>query len=240
MSRSFNFSDYTGKGVKVALIDSGINPAHSHVKRVSGGISLILDGTGKISWGTDYRDRIGHGTALAGIFRKKAPGVDLYAVKIFDRVLRTQAEVLEKAIQWALQADMKIINLSLGTSNPDHEAPLKALCEEAENRKVLIVASGFPGQKASYPAVFPNVIGVAGDERCDWDGYFYVKDHPIPFRAHPQPRPIPGIPQERNFKGHSFASAHIGALIACIVEKYPTVDHRQVRDILISHSQALL
>ncbi len=240
MPESFNFSDYTGKGVKVALIDSGINPTHSHVKRVSGGISLILDGTGKISWGTDYQDRIGHGTALAGIFRKKAPDVDLYAVKIFDRILKTQIDVLKKAIEWALQVDMKIINLSLGTSNPDHETSLRALCDEAASQKVLIVASGFPGQKASYPAVFPTVIGVAGDERCDWDSYFYVEDHPIPFRAHPQPRPIPGIPQERNFKGHSFASAHMGALIACIVEKYPTADYLQVKEILISHSHPLL
>jgi len=236
MTGNFNFSDYTGKGVKVALIDSGVNPAHSHVERVSGGISFTLREGDEIIRGADYQDRIGHGTALAGIFRKKAPGVELYAVKIFDRTLRAHAKILEKAIEWALEEGMKVINLSLGTSNPIHEEPLRALCDEAESQKVLIIASGFPGQRHSYPAVFPNVIGAAGDERCSWNSYFYMEGDPVPFRAHPQPRPIPGIPQERNFKGHSFASAHIGALVTCLLERYPTADRAQVLDILISNA----
>lgn len=236
MHQPFNFSNYTGKGVKVALIDSGINPIHSHVQEISGGLSLTLNEEGMVCWGADYQDYIGHGTALAGIFRKKAPEVNLYAVKIFDKALRTSASILEKAIEWAIRSDMKIINLSLGTSNPSHEARLKALCDEAEKQKILVVASGLPERAHSYPAIFPNVIGVAGDEHCDWDSYFYVEGDPIQFRAHPQPRPIPGIPQERNFKGHSFASAHIGALIACIVERYPTAHYTQVIDILILNS----
>jgi hypothetical protein len=236
MPKSFNFSDYTGKGIKVALIDSGINPTHSHVEWVNGGINFTFNEAGEVIQGVDYQDHVGHGTALAGIFRKKASSVSLYAIKIFDRVLKTQISVLEKAIEWAIRSDMKIVNLSLGTSNPDHEARLKVLCDEAEKERILIVASGIPGQKNNYPAVFSNVIGVAGDEYCQWDEYFYVEGDPVPFRAHPQPRPIPGIPQERNLKGHSFASAHIGALVTCMVEKYPTASYKEIKDILRENS----
>ena len=64
----------TGRKVKVAVIDSGINAHHSHVQRVSGGVGIACDATGSIVFSDDYRDYDGHGTAVAGILRAKAPG----------------------------------------------------------------------------------------------------------------------------------------------------------------------
>jgi hypothetical protein len=69
------------------------------------------------------------------------------------------------------------------------------------------------------PAALPDVIGVAGDETCGWNEHRYVADDPIPIRAHSRPRPIPGLPQERNFHGHSCASAHIAGILALLTEE---------------------
>ena len=61
--------------------------------------------------------------------------------------------------------------------------------------------------------------GVAGDDRCSWGEHLYTADDPIAFRAHPCPRPLPGPAQQRNFRGHSFASAHLTSKIALLAEK---------------------
>jgi subtilisin family serine protease len=212
-------------GVRVAIIDSGINPRRPHVLAVRGGIAFSLTDEGEVRQSDDYIDRRGHGTALAGIICAKAPQAELYAVKIFhdprtpNDPLTTSIAVLEAGFRWAIEQEMRVINLSLGTSNPDHRARLDALVMQAHNTGSIVVASASPGDTTTLPAALPGVIGVAGDDACAWNEYQYIRDDPIPFRAHPRPRPIPGLPQERNFHGHSCASAHVTALVALLLQR---------------------
>ena len=216
-----DLSTATGAGVRVALIDSGINAQHSHVGFVAGGVALAPGAAGTVQEHGDYADRIGHGTALAGILRAKAPRVELYAVKIFTDRLAASVTVLEAALRWALARHMRIINLSLGTANAEHRERLSELVTQTDAAGTLLVASSPPGRTDVLPAVLPGVIGVAGDDACGWDEYGYVPDDPIPFRAHPRPRPLPGPAQARNFRGHSFASAHLSAWLALVIERHP-------------------
>ncbi len=216
-----DLSTATGAGVHVALIDSGVNAQHSHVGFLAGGAAFLAAADGRVQQQEDYSDRIGHGTALAGILRAKAPQVEIYAVKIFTDRLTASIAVLEAALTWAVQQRMHIINLSLGTTNPDHRARLSEIVTRANAVGTLLVASSPPGHLDVFPAALPGVIGVAGDDQCGWTEHRYVADDPIPFRAHPCPRPLPGPAQARNFRGHSFASAHLSALLALLVEKRP-------------------
>jgi subtilisin family serine protease len=211
--------------IRIALIDSGINPRHPHVGEVAGGVAFSLTDDGGVQQTEDYIDRRGHGTALAGILRAKAPRSELYAVKIFrdprtpHDPLTTAITVLEAGLSWAIEQAMDIINLSLGTTNPDHRDRIQTLVDRANAAGLILVASAPPGQTDMLPATLPNVIGAAGDETCGWNAHRYVADDPIPFRACSQPRPIPGLPQERNFRGHSCASAHISGVLALFAEE---------------------
>jgi len=223
MNRDSEFSTVTGAGVRVALIDSGVNAQHSHVGFLTGGIALSLAEAGVVQESDDYADRIGHGTALAGILRAKAPRSELYAVKIFTDRLATSIAVLEAALLWAVKQQMHIINLSLGTANPDHRERLIEIIAQANAAGPLLVASSPPGRTEVLPAALPGVIGVAGDDSCAWNEHRYVAHDPIPFRAHPCPRPLPGPAQARNFRGHSFASAHLSAFLALLIERYPNL-----------------
>src|SRR5215510_10061572 len=90
-----NLKTATGAGIRVALLDSGINPHHSHVGFLAGGVSFSLATDGGLQQSEDCTDVIGHGTALAGILRAKAPQVELYAVKIFADRLSTTIDILE-------------------------------------------------------------------------------------------------------------------------------------------------
>jgi len=228
-----DLSTATGAGVRVALIDSGVNAQHSHVGFVAGGVGFSLAADGAVQQTDNYEDRLGHGTALAGILRAKAPQVELYAVKIFADRLAVSIAVLAAALQWAVDQRMQLINLSLGTTNPDHRDRLAAIVTQAGAAGTLLVASSPPGQAEVLPAALPGVIGVAGDDRCGWTDHTYVADDPIAFRAHPCPRPLPGPAQARNFRGHSFASAHISALLALLVEQYPGLTFSEAKEYLI-------
>src|ERR1700730_7207016 len=87
-------SEYTGKGIRIAVIDSGVHAGHPHVGGVAGGVAIRDDGT----LDDDFVDRLGHGTAVAAAIREKAPGSDLLAVKVFWRTLATSVTELVPAI----------------------------------------------------------------------------------------------------------------------------------------------
>ena len=82
-----------GDGVSIAVIDSGVNPDHPHVGRVAGGVRIDLSGV--VSG--DYVDRIGHGTAVFAAIQEKAPGAELFAVRVFEDRLRTSVRALVAA-----------------------------------------------------------------------------------------------------------------------------------------------
>ncbi|MGE0684028.1 MAG: S8 family serine peptidase [Candidatus Binatia bacterium] len=233
-----DLDDSVKTSVRVAIIDSGINPRHPHVSAVTGGIAFSLTDEGEVQQSDDYIDRRGHGTALAGIIRAKAPQVELYAVKIFrdprtpNDPLTTSIAVLEAGFRWAIEQVMHVINFSLGTTNPAHRDRLDALVTHAHNTGSIVVASAPPGDTTTLPAALSGVIGVAGDDACAWNEYRYIRNDPVPFRAHPRPRPIPGISQERNFHGHSCASAHVTALLALLLQQKADLTAREANTLL--------
>ena len=128
----------TGRNVKVAVIDSGINAHHSHVRQISGGVKITCDASGEIAFSDDYRDYDGHGTAVAGIIRAKAPDVALYSVKILQDRLRTESRVLAAAIRSCIANDMRVINMSLGTHQASGIDALRQACEAAAEGKLSL------------------------------------------------------------------------------------------------------
>jgi hypothetical protein len=238
MTQPTDLHGTTGVGVRVALIDSGVNAGHSHVGFLAGGVGFSLTAGGEVRQTAEHDDRLGHGTALAGVLRAKAPRVELYAVKIFADRLAASIDVLDTALRWAIAQRMHVINLSLGTANPQHRERLRATVTQANATGSILVASSPPEQAEVLPATLPGVIGVAGDDHCGWADYLYVEGDPIPFRAHPRPRPLPGPAQARNFRGHSFASAHVSALLALVIERYPQLTVEEAKAFLISHAEA--
>lgn len=218
----------TGAGVRVALIDSGVNAHHSHVGWVAGGVALSLDERGAVRAGDDYSDGLGHGTALAGILRAVAPEAEIYAVKIFTDRLVTSMPLLEAALLWAAGEGLRIVNLSLGSTNPRHREAMARVVDRLRASNVLLIASSPPGRSDVLPAALPGVIAVAGDDRCAWGEHRYVRGDCIPFRAPAVPRPLPGPVQARNFRGHSFASAHLSAFLALLLERNPDLTFDEV------------
>lgn len=225
-----------GKGVRLAVLDSGVNALHSHVREVAGGVHIRCREDGSIDFDPDYRDVLGHGTAVAGVIRAKAPEVELYAVRVFERELRTHAAVVAEAIRWAIEQGMHVVNISLGTEQAEHRKLLEAACDDASRCGVILVAASEDDEREWFPASFPGVIAVAADAACAWGEHFCYPGNAVPFRAHPSPRPLSGRPQGLNLRGHSFAAAHITARVACIVGQKPEARKEEVVRLLMAQA----
>jgi subtilisin family serine protease len=211
------FKDRTGRGVRVAVVDSGVAAGHPHVGAVADGVSLLA--TGEDS--SDYRDRVGHGTAVAGAIREKAPDVELLAVRIFDRELKASGEVLAAAVRWAADHGAHLINLSLGTPNEARRELLAEALAYASTCGALVVAAAEHNGAPMYPGALEGAIGVLLDNQCARDEMLLLDAAPrFPrLAASGYPRPIPGIPPERNIAGLSFAVANATGFLSRIVER---------------------
>src|ERR1700731_3568529 len=110
---------------------------HPHVNGVAGGVSITPDGREE----SDFVDRLGHGTAVTAVIREKAPDAEIYAVKVFHDSLATRIESLVHALDWSARHGIQLINLSLGTDNPQHEAILRATVDRLMGQGIKLIAA---------------------------------------------------------------------------------------------------
>jgi subtilisin family serine protease len=224
MTRVLSLADLagrTGRGVRVAVVDSGIHAGHPHVGAVAGGVAF--DAAGRQS--PDVADRLGHGTAVAAAIREKAPEADLLIARVFDRSLTTSGAALVTAIRWAAAERASLINLSLGTPNADHRDALAgAIADAAAHRSIVVTAAPQDGQ-VWLPGAIPGVVAVEVDWTCPRDQCVVSLDtvSSLKMRASGYPRPIPGVPPERNLRGQSFAVANATGILALLIESGPAI-----------------
>jgi subtilisin family serine protease len=210
--------------MRVGVIDSGVHASHPHILGVAGGVGITRDGRQE----ADYVDRIGHGTAVTAVIREKAPAAAVFAVKIFYDELATRIEPLVCAIDWCLRNRMDMINLSLGTANPTHEAVLRAAVARVTAAGAVLVAAYADGAVRWLPGSLPGAVPVLVDWECPRHEFrtSQLEDGRLVYRASGYPRPIPGVPPERNLKGISFAVANVTGLLAKGCVKLALNDHR--------------
>lgn len=201
----------TGRGVRVAVVDSGVHSQHPHVNGVAGGVAIDADGREH----GDYVDRLGHGTAVTAAIRDLAPDAEIFVVKVFDRSLSTRIENLIKGIEWAAREGMHVVNLSLGSSRREHEPVLRDVIDVAIARHLLIVAARDDDGVLYLPGCLAGVVPVQVDWYLARSQYRVVPVDGQPVvRASGLPREIPGVPVARNLRGVSFAVANATAFVA--------------------------
>ena len=203
--------------VRVAVIDSGVHASHPHVNGVAGGVGIDSEGHEH----NDYVDRLGHGTAVAAVIREKAPDAAILAIKVFDRELAATGVALVAACEWALREGAHLVNLSLGTLNEGHEPALAEVVKKLRAAGAIVIAAGTQDGARWLPGSLPGVWSVTLDWSLPRDEahVMFGADGAVSFRAAGLPRPIPGIPPEKNLKGLSFAVANTTGVLAAIVAR---------------------
>ncbi len=211
--------------VRVAVIDSGVHASHPHVGGVAGGIGI--DDHGRCH--DDYVDRLGHGTAVTAAIKEKAPSAEIHAIKVFDRELAATGAALVSACEHALSIGAHIVNFSLGTQNPEHEPALTEVVARLLRSGTLVIAAAAQDGVRWLPGAIAGVYAVTLDwsiPREEWrasaEGDRWL------FRASGFPRPIPGVPPERNLKGLSFAVANVTGIAAAMLASEPSAERPAV------------
>jgi subtilisin family serine protease len=225
--------EFTGRGVRIAIVDSGVHAAHPHVGGVAAGVAIGEDGT----LSGDYADRLGHGTAVAAAIREKAPDAALIAIKVFWRSLATDVATIEQAFGLALSHRAQVINVSLGTSAMQHRERLAAAVARAAAGGAIVVAADEDRDVRWLPGALDGVVPVRADWSCDREAYGLAAiDGRTTVLASPYPRDIPGVPRERNLNGVSFAVANASAFVARAVEAGSSLNLTSIFAILGSHT----
>ncbi len=236
ITKKWAWEGATGAGIKVAVVDSGIEAGHPAVGDVAGAVALEYDPDAPDEVSIDegpHEDLFGHGTACAGIIRKAAPDCELYSVRVLGERLTGKGFVFAAGLRWAIEAGMHVINLSLSTGKRDYYSTFHEIADEGYFKGTMLVCAVNNVEAPSYPSLYSSVFSVA------------AHDGKHPFRISYNPKPpvefgAPGIDLEVPWlngstveaTGNSFAAPHISGLVARILSKHPGLTPFQVKTIL--------
>nr|WP_223700508.1 S8 family peptidase [Sutcliffiella deserti] len=227
----------TGSGVKVAVLDTGIDASHEDLN-VVGGASFVAEEPDALSDGN------GHGTHVAGTIAALnnnlgvlgvSYDVDLYAVKVLSGGGSGTLSGIAQGIEWAIDNDMDVINMSLGGSTGS--TTLKQASDNAYNSGIVVVAAA--GNSGSffglintigYPARYDSVIAVGAVDSNNNRASFSSVGSQLEVMA-------PGVDinstlpgnQYGSLNGTSMASPHVAGAAALILAKNPGLSNVEVR-----------
>ncbi len=234
--REWAFGGGTGAGVRVAVIDSGVDATHPAVGSVAGWATVVDDPeepTGHRVVEEPHEDLVGHGTACAGIIRSMAPDVEIVSVQVLGANLRTRGTRFVEGLHWAVDHGVHTANLSLSSRSDQLYAPLHEVCSAAYFAGIPLIcaANNVPGP--TYPAVYPSVISVAARPGADPWALACNPRPPVEFGA-------AGIDVEVPWAnggsivgtGNSFSAAFVTGMVAVLLGKHPWVTPFQVKAVL--------
>jgi subtilisin family serine protease len=232
----------TGKGVRVAIIDSGVEGDHPLVGgRLVRSVRVeMVEGEGSIVEEPEPLDVVGHGTACAGIIHGLAPDAELTSVRVLGANNKTSGLTFAYALDWVIAQGFDVVNLSLSSKSEDLYPTFHDLVDRAYFARCMLVcsASNTPGV-ASYPSVFSSVVSVASHDIPDPWTFFYNPRPPVEFGAWGVEVPVAWRGGVRMIAtGNSFATPHVAGLVALIIERDPELSAFEVKSALAALASA--
>jgi subtilisin len=228
MSRYFkprhNWREATGRGVTVAIVDSGVEAGHPDLKgKVLESVEARIEGS-----------RVIFDPSCAGIIARIAPDAVFASIKVLGAGGLGDGQVFLAGLEYAIKKRFKVINLSLGTTKPQFFAPLHDMLDRAYQAGCIVVAAANNLPQPSFPSVFSSsLISVIKSAETDPLKFGFHYGEVIELTA-------PGVNiraawpggGHRNLTGNSFACPHIVGIVARFVEGYPNLTPFQVKSAL--------
>ncbi|WP_347862221.1 S8 family peptidase [Salimicrobium sp. PL1-032A] len=222
-----------GEGVRIAVIDTGIAADHPDLE-VAGGVNTIADQSG-------WQDDNGHGTHVAGVINAQdngrgivgiAPEADMFAVKALNRDGDGWESEIIKGIEWAMEQDVDIINLSLTSCSAS--IPMQNMLQQAEEEGVSVVAASGNRKLCNgeylddimYPGRYDSVIGVGAVTREKEQARFSYGGSSLDITAPGEGVKSTYIDAETGRTGYQTLNGTSTACSAC--ERDPRFDDRSV------------
>ncbi len=230
----------TGHGVRVAIVDSGIDTTHPALAgKIKESVEAVSEHGKVVFKESTSGDAAGHGTACAGIITSIATDVELFSVKVLGPNASGSGEMFLAGLEYAIKRKANIINLSLGTTKQQYFAPLHDLLDRAYQTGCMVVAAANNLPQPSFPSVFSSsLVSVIKSSETDPYKFGFRYGEVIELTA-------PGVGVRttwlgggyRQMTGNSFACPHIVGIIALIMEAYPYLTPFQLKTILYAIAQ---
>jgi subtilisin family serine protease len=233
VTRDWAWVGSTGAGVRVCIVDSGVERDHPLVGEVAHSYVVEEAGAGLDVRYDDAGDLSGHGTACAGIIHALAPDCELTSVRVLGAGFTGSGPVLLQGLEWAVAQDFDVINLSLSTTKKQFAPRLHELADAAYFRRTMIVASAHNMPIESFPWRFASVISVGSHEDEDPFTYYYNPTPPVEFFARGLEVQVPWLGGGTVVStGNSFATPHISGICALVLAKHPELTPFQLKSVL--------
>lgn len=216
--------------VNVAVIDTGVDVTQTDA--LVGAVALKRGADGDYTEAHDASDEIGHGTAVLSILTDRLSNAALWSVGLADWP-QVDSSALVVAIRWCIDADMQVVNISAGCTGASARQELAAICQQAADAGIILIAAEHNDRLVSYPAHLPSVIGVRGSPMADGNTYHYRPGEPIECLARGDAQRLRwGGGKEVFVQGSSFAAPRITATVVHLRQQHPGADLAQIRRLL--------
>jgi subtilisin family serine protease len=234
VDREWAWGGSTGQGVRVCILDSGVEAGHPLVGEVQGAWAVSVgEDDEPVVEEDEEGDACGHGTACAGIVRSLAPECELYSVRVLGAGYTGSGPVLLAGLRWSVEQGFDVINMSLSTTKRQFAAVLHELADSAYFRRTVLVASAHNMPVESFPWKFSSVISVGSHELEDPYAYFYNPVPPVEFFARGVDVDIAWLGGSRiRSTGNSFATPHVTGLVALVMGKHRELTPFQLKSVL--------
>jgi len=193
--------DNNADSIKVGIIDTGISNTHPDLLiNIKGGVNTIQALNG-------WNDDNGHGSHVAGIVAAlnnsigvvgAGPDIHLYAIKVLNRNGSGWISDIIEGLQWAIDHNMQVVNLSLGAST-GNQSFHNAIIATKNAGIVVVAAAGNSGGSVIYPAAYPEVIAVSATDQTDTLAKFSSRGPEVDLAA-------PGVSIYSTYKGTAYAT----------------------------------
>lgn len=236
--QTFHDQDLKGQGIKVGIMDSGIDYNHPDLK-VYGGENFVY---GEDS---DFIDEAGHGTHVAGIVAAidnsigtvgVAPESELYAIKVLNsRGIGNLGSIIS-GIEWAVANKIDVLNMSIAIPN-ESKALTNALKIANKNNILMVASAGNTGHSdkgsITNPANTKYVIATGSINEDGTQSYFSAVGKELDIMA-PGENILSTVPNGyMKSSGTSMAAPHISGLAALILENEPGLSPNKANKILL-------
>jgi len=231
-----------GEGVKLAVIDTGIDLTHPDLA------PNIKGGWNAITTEDDFNDDHGHGSHISGTIAAVdndqgvvgvAPKVSLYSVKVLDKNGLGNVDDILAGMQWAVDHKMEIVNMSLGSNEfyPDIADMVSAMVQAGV---IFVAAAGNSQGPVGYPAAYPGAIAITASDINDNISLLSNRGPEIAFIAPGMEVRSTSIQDGYKIRsGTSMAAPHVSGLMALYVAKHKGATPAQARAALAEASHKL-
>jgi subtilisin len=233
VTREWAWGGSTGAGVRVCVLDSGIELDHPRIGTVERSVAARKDSDTVTIEDDAEGDLCGHGTACAGIIRSLAPDCELISVRVLGAGYTGSAAAMLAGLEWAVDQGFDVVNMSLSTTKKQHVDRLHELADLAYFKRTMLVASAHNMPVESFPWRFASVISVGSHEEADPQLFYANPAPPVEFFARGLNLEIAWLGgQTITATGNSFATPHIAGICALILAKHPELTPFQLKSVL--------